>query len=253
MSDADLAARFGGPANTDWHGHGSWIGGNIGAALDGSGTNGIVPRARLVALKISGWCGSAYDSTTIEAFEWAANNDVDIVSISFGGYSDLGDPESALLWTQMLEAVEYARQRGTVIVAAAGNEHVRIGTAGLVMSHGPTGHPGHDPGGVRGGRCLRPVRSPRWPSRRGHGLVHQQRQQCVQPVLLTEYPRTTTTRLANQLSDRHQAPGTGLQNQLAYYSNYGPRIDVTGPGGARKFNVPAADRGGTPGFPRHQR
>jgi len=50
-------------------------------------------------------------------------------------------------------------------------------------------------------------------------------------------------------SDRHQATGQGLQNQLAYYSNYGPRVDVAGPGGARKFNVPAADRGGTPGFP----
>jgi subtilisin family serine protease len=41
----------------------------------------------------------------------------------------------------------------------------------------------------------------------------------------------------------------GQENQLAYYSNYGPRIDVAGPGGARKFNVPNADRGGTPGFP----
>ena len=35
------------------------------------------------------------------------------------------------------------------------------------------------------------------------------------------------------MTDRHQVPGTGLQNQLAYDSNYGPRIDVTGPGPAR--------------------
>ena len=50
-------------------------------------------------------------------------------------------------------------------------------------------------------------------------------------------------------SDRHQAAGPGKQNQLAYYSNYGPRIDIAGPGGARKFNLPNFDRGGTPGFP----
>ena len=50
-------------------------------------------------------------------------------------------------------------------------------------------------------------------------------------------------------SDPHQAAGPGRQNQLAYYSNYGPRIDIAGPGGARKFNLPNYDRGGTEGFP----
>src|SRR5262249_46613464 len=52
-SDADWAAMFGGPANTDWNGHGSWIGGNIAASLDGQGINGIAPKISLVALKIS--------------------------------------------------------------------------------------------------------------------------------------------------------------------------------------------------------
>jgi len=50
-------------------------------------------------------------------------------------------------------------------------------------------------------------------------------------------------------TDAHQAKGVGQKDQLTYYSNYGPRIDIAGPGGARKFNVPAADRGGTGGFP----
>jgi lantibiotic leader peptide-processing serine protease len=51
------------------------------------------------------------------------------------------------------------------------------------------------------------------------------------------------------ITDAHQAAGVGHKNQLAYYSNYGPRIDVAAPGGARKFNLPLWDRGGTPGFP----
>jgi subtilisin family serine protease len=50
-------------------------------------------------------------------------------------------------------------------------------------------------------------------------------------------------------NDPHQPNGVGKKNQLAYYSNYGPRIDVAAPGGARKFNLPYWDRGGTPGFP----
>jgi len=56
-SDDDLAAQFGGPSTTDWNGHGSWIGGNIAAALNGTGTNGIARKVRLVALKNSQWCG----------------------------------------------------------------------------------------------------------------------------------------------------------------------------------------------------
>src|SRR6266536_2314196 len=51
------------------------------------------------------------------------------------------------------------------------------------------------------------------------------------------------------ITDRHIAPGIGHKNQLSYFSNYGPRIDVAAPGGARKFNLPLWDRGGTPGFP----
>ena len=44
-SDQDLAAQFGGPADGDWNGHGFWIGGNIVATLNGTGTNGIAPRS----------------------------------------------------------------------------------------------------------------------------------------------------------------------------------------------------------------
>ena len=60
LTDADWAAMFGGPADTDWFGHGSWIGGNIAAAMDGVGVNGIAPDVKLVSLKISEWCGYAY-------------------------------------------------------------------------------------------------------------------------------------------------------------------------------------------------
>jgi subtilisin family serine protease len=47
-------------------------------------------------------------------------------------------------------------------------------------------------------------------------------------------------------SDVHQPSGVGATDQLAYYSNYGPRIDIAAPGGARQFNLPGADRGGAP-------
>jgi subtilisin family serine protease len=44
-------------------------------------------------------------------------------------------------------------------------------------------------------------------------------------------------------SVRWPAKWVGSRDQLAYYSNYGSRIDLAAPGGARKFNIPLFDGG----------
>jgi subtilisin family serine protease len=243
MSDQDLADEFGGPVDGDWHGHGSWIGGNIGAARDHIGINGIAPRVPLVSLKIAQWCGFAYDSTLIDAFITAADNDIDIVSISFGGYLDRSDPEQDLIYNEYAESVVYARSKGTLIVAAAGNEHTRIGAGGLVLSHGTLTAPDGElfdafglyevPGGVPG--VVDVASSGRF--------VNLTSETC------SPDDSDNNNATCKPQSDAHQPFGMGRRNQLAYYSNYGPRIDVAAPGGARKFNLPVWDRGGTPGFP----
>jgi subtilisin family serine protease len=242
-SDADFAALFGGPEKTDWNGHGSWIGGNIAAALDGQGVNGIAPKVGLVALKISQWCGSAYDSEILAAFLYAADHGIEVVNISFGGYLDRSDPDQDLIYSQYVATVKYARQHGTTIVAAAGNEHVRVGAGGLVLSHGSLTTPGDPlvdyfgqyevPGGVPG---VIDVSST-------NNVVNASEAACAPGTAGGDFP------VCKPESDPHQPKGVGRQNQLAYYSNYGPRIDVAAPGGARKFNLPGYDRGGTPGFP----
>ena len=242
-SDAELAAMFGGPEKTDWNGHGSWIGGNIAAALDRQGVNGIAPKVGLVALKISQWCGAAFDSEIIAAFLYAADHGIDVVNISFGGYLDRTDPDQDLAYTQYVAAVRYALRHGTAIAAAAGNEHLRVGAGGLVLSHGSLTIPGDPladffgqyevPGGIDG---VLDVAST-------NNLVNAPDDACAPGTTVGNFPVCKPT------SDPHQARGIGRENQLAYYSNYGPRIDVAAPGGARKFNLPNFDRGGTPGFP----
>lgn len=246
VSDQDLARRFGGPATTDWNGHGSWIGGNIAAALNGTGINGIAPKVGLVALKISQWCGSAYDSTILSAFLVAASLHLDVVSISFGGYLDRSDPEQDLIYKLYTDVVKFARTQGTTIVASAGNEHVRVGAGGRVVSHGQLTTPGapvddlyglyETPGGIPGVVDV---------SATGN-VVNLPSRACPPGTAGTP---TNTNATCKPVSDRHQAAGIGQMNQLAYYSNYGPRIDIAAPGGARKFNLPVWDRGGTPGFP----
>ena len=243
-TDSELAADLGAPSSDlDFNGHGSWIGGNIAGEANGTGINGIAPGVGLVALKISGWCGSAYDSTILNAFIWAADHGVDVVSISFGGYLDRSDPVQDAIYNLYVSTVKYARNLGTVIVASAGNEHTRIGAGGEVISHGIlSGPPGGGdlygawqiPGGVPGvvdvaatGNIVKSA----WSTCPADSLAAGSHAWCK--------PK----------SDAHQPFGEGLRNQLTYYSNYGPRIDVAAPGGARKFNVPAADRGGTEGWP----
>jgi subtilisin family serine protease len=252
ISDEDLAAQFGGPADGDWYGHGSWIGGNIAAALDRQGVNGIAPRVGLVSLKIAQWCGFAYDSSLIASFVTAADLGLDLVNISFGGYLDRSDPQQDLIYQAYVDAVRYARSKGTVIVASAGNEHLRIGAGGRVISHGPLTTPGTDPadfldyfglyeapGGIPGVVDV---------SSTGNVVVPSSAS-CPPGTTGDPGPPPNFNATCKPTSDRHQAAGQGRQNQLAYYSNYGPRIDLAGPGGARKFNLPNYDRGGTPGFP----
>jgi len=246
LTDADWAAEFGGPADTDWNGHGSWIGGNIAGALDGVGINGIAPGVKLVSLKISEWCGYAYDSSILDAFYYAADHGIDVVSISFGGYLDRSDPDQDTIYKAYVDSVKYAARKGTVIVAAAGNEHLRIGAGGQVISHGPLTIPGdpfvdyyglwETPGGIPGIVDV---------SATGN-VVYGASEDCDPSTIGTVTDGDATCK---PKSDEHQPFGVGRRNQLTYYSNYGPRIDVAGPGGARKFNLPNADRGGTGGFP----
>ena len=243
VSDRDLAKEFGVKADLDFNGHGSWIGGTIGAATNGTGTNGLAPDVRLVSLKISQWCGSAYDSELIAAFIWAADHGVDVVNISFGGFTDRSDPAQNAVFKLYQQVANYARTNGTTIVASAGNDHVRVAKGGRVVSHGFLTAPG-DPHVDPFGLYTSPGGVPGYVNVAATGrVVAAPRASC--PGLDPEDASAT----CKPKADRHDSFAVGHENQLAYYSNYGPAITVAAPGGARKFNLPVWDRGGTPGFP----
>jgi lantibiotic leader peptide-processing serine protease len=243
-SDEELAPQLGAPADDlDFNGHGSWIGGNIAGALNGTGINGIAPSIGLVALKISGWCGSAYDSTILNAFIWAADHGLDVVSISFGGYLDRSDPVQDAIYDLYVSTVRYVKRLGTVIAASAGNEHARIGAGGQVISHGILDVP---PGGTDFfGFWQLPAGIPGVVDVGATGnVVKGSKGTCPADSLAAG-----SHQWCKPKSDAHQSFGVGEKDQLTYYSNYGPRIDVAAPGGARKFNLPNGDRGGTEGWP----
>ena len=259
VSDEDLAAEFGGPVTTDWNGHGSWIGGRIAAALNGTGINGIAPKVNLVALKISQWCGSANDDELLSAFVTAADMGLDVVNISFGGFQDISTPEGQAIYQAYIDVIAYARSKGTIIVGSAGNEASRIGAGGLVIRHGQLSTPGDTaedwpdpfgtvelPAGAPGAVDVSATNRVVVPSSAScpPGTTGDPGDPDADPPVPPDFNAT-----CKPASDPHQAAGPGTKNQLSYFSNYGPRIDIAGPGGARKFNLPNYNRGGTPGFP----
>ena len=106
--------RFGGcePEWGDESGHGTHVAGTAAARDNDVGVVGVNPDADLYAVKVMGGDGSGSDSDIAAGIEWCADMDVDVINMSLGG------PEPG----QILEdAVRYAYENGTLVVAAAGN------------------------------------------------------------------------------------------------------------------------------------
>jgi len=243
-TDAQLAVAFAAPgADIDFNGHGTEVGGIIAARINQTGTNGIAPAVSLASLKVAQNCGVAYDSDILSAILYAADNGIDVVTVTFSHYLNRSDPAQDVLYQAYTQVVAYALAHGTVVVSGAGDEHVRIGPGGQVIGHGALSVPpgGSDdfgqwqiPGGIPGVVDVSAT----------NNLVNSSSSTCPSDSLAAG-----THQWCKLSSDAHQPGGAGRRNQLSYYSNYGTRIDLAAPGGARKFNLPNIDRGGAEGWP----
>jgi serine protease len=99
----------------DDYGHGTHIAGTIAQSTNNNyGTAGIAYAAKLMPLKVIGSMGAGTVSDIAEAIRFAADNGADVINLSLGGFGD----------THVLkEAIDYAHQKGVVIIAAAGNSN----------------------------------------------------------------------------------------------------------------------------------
>lgn len=109
----------------DCHGHGTHVGGIVGATNNGNHTVGVAPKAQLYAMRFFNCAGvSAGTAAMIAGLDWAVSNGMDVVNMSFGGV--IGGLVASPLPTGFpTTAASTAFQRtydaGVVLIAASGN------------------------------------------------------------------------------------------------------------------------------------
>jgi subtilisin family serine protease len=224
----------------DFEGHGTWVASRIAGALNGFASNGVAPGVRIGSYKVLA-AGLGGLSSWMLAGLVAACSDprIDVVNMSIEGYVDPSDEASVQDFLLFTDAVDYCRRHGVPVFAAAGNEHVRVdrvamtiggrhledvgqvstGAQGIAMT--PPGSDSLDESDLRGG-LLVPGGVP------GVTMV------SATANAIGAAPASVPLRWSSHV---------GARDQLAYYSNYGSRVDIAAPGGARAYEIPAWDGG----------
>ena len=97
----------------DDHGHGTHVAGTIAQTTNnGLGVAGIAPKAAIMPLKVLSRAGSGTAADIADAIRFAADEGAHVINMSLGG---------GMRSFVMQGAVKYAREKGVVVVCAAGN------------------------------------------------------------------------------------------------------------------------------------
>jgi serine protease len=113
----------------DDHGHGTHVAGTIAQSTNNKlGVAGVAPDVSIMPLKVLSARGSGSVAAIAQAIRWAADHGANVINMSLGGPMSIGSMKSA---------VKYARGKGVVVVAAAGND-----------GRGKVGYPAAYPGVV---------------------------------------------------------------------------------------------------------
>jgi len=103
----------------DRNGHGTFVTGTIAEATNNRyGLTGLAYGARIMPVRVLDSAGEGEASTIAEGVRFAANHGARVINLSLEFSSNV----TASDIPELIEALRYARRRGVVVVAAAGNE-----------------------------------------------------------------------------------------------------------------------------------
>jgi subtilisin family serine protease len=224
----------------DKEGHGTWVASRIAGAANGFASNGVAPGVRVGSYKVLAAGFGGLSSWILAGLVDACTaHHVDVVNMSIVGYLNPADSFDAADYLLFADAVSYCRSMGVAVFAAAGNEHVRVQRIAMTV----------------GGRALTSV---------GRVALDDEGFATASPgsASLTRYDLRGMLELPGGVPGVEMVSATanaigaappdvplrwqehvGARDQLAYYSNYGSRIDLAAPGGARRYEIPGYDGG----------
>jgi len=99
--------------SSDGHGHGTHIAGIVCAKSNDIGITGVAPGSRLLNVRVADDKGRCRASDLADGVNWAADNGASIINISI----EIGEPSP-----ELARAIDYAWEKGCLIIAAAGND-----------------------------------------------------------------------------------------------------------------------------------
>lgn len=192
------------PADVDEDGHGTHVASTIGSPVNGLGVAGVAPDVTLVNIRAGQDSGYFFLQPTLDALTYAGDLGVDVVNMSFYVdpwlYNCTANPadspaeqaEQRTIREATQRALDYARGKGVLPIAAAGN------------------------GATDLGKPTRDATSPDYP-------VGTERDRAIDNSCIT-----VPTESAGVVA----VTSTGISSRKAYYSDYGiEQADVAAPGG----------------------
>ena len=113
-------------AAMDDNGHGTHTAGTIAAAANGLGIVGVAPNVRIAGIKAGNADGYFFPEAVICSFMWAGTHGVDVTNNSYFAdpwlFNCKNDAGQRAIWTAERRAIAFAQKRGTLVVAAEGNQ-----------------------------------------------------------------------------------------------------------------------------------
>ncbi|MFD9906721.1 S8 family serine peptidase [Streptomyces sp. NPDC059063] len=186
------------------HYHGTHVAGEIAAARNGIGVAGVAPGVKVAGIKVADPVNELfYPESVVCAFVFAADNGIEITNNSY--YVDpwlfncKDDPDQRAILDAVNRAQLYAKRKGTLNLASAGNSNHDLDADALVDESSPDDST--------------PVK------------------RTIDPHKCLDVPA--------QLPGVVTVSATGVYNAKSYYSTYGNGVvDVAAPGGDRRYQKP---------------